>query len=60
MLVCHCLVVNHERILDEITEGASCADEVADRCGAGTRCGGCRATIEQLLFVHTPSPSLAA
>lgn len=60
MLVCHCYVVNHERIIEVISSGATCADEVGRDCRAGTRCGGCRANIEQLLVVHTPSRVLAA
>ena len=60
MLVCHCVVVNHEQILEEISSGATSHDDIADRCGAGTRCGGCRVTIEQLLYVHTPTRALAA
>lgn len=49
MLVCQCEAVNDRRILAEIVEGAVCADQVAERCGAGARCGGCRPTIEALL-----------
>lgn len=60
MLVCHCEVVNHERIIAEVLDGASCVDEVGDRCGAGTRCGGCVRAIEEILYVHTPSGTLAA
>jgi bacterioferritin-associated ferredoxin len=32
-----------------IRDGARSTDEVGDACGAGTRCGGCRPTIESLL-----------
>jgi bacterioferritin-associated ferredoxin len=49
VLVCHCEVVNDRRILSEIVEGALDCDAVAERCGAGSRCGGCRPTIEALL-----------
>jgi NAD(P)H-nitrite reductase large subunit len=53
-------VVHHQRIVDEIYDGAACVDEVGERCGAGTRCGGCVGMIEQLVVVHTPSRTLAA
>ncbi|CAN5717240.1 hypothetical protein BH20ACT2_BH20ACT2_04540 [soil metagenome] len=49
MVVCHCLAVNDRRIRDEIASGALDADQVAERCGAGARCGGCRLVIEQLV-----------
>ncbi|MPY93958.1 MAG: (2Fe-2S)-binding protein [Acidimicrobiia bacterium] len=60
MLVCHCWAVNDKQIRREILDGASGVDEVGERCGAGTSCGGCRVAIERLLFVHTPSGVLAA
>ncbi|MGE3619337.1 MAG: bacterioferritin-associated ferredoxin [Acidimicrobiia bacterium] len=49
MVICHCEAVNDRRIADEIARGALDADEIALRCGAGGRCGGCRPTIEALL-----------
>lgn len=41
MIVCHCNVVRAEEIRSEVRMGAACPDEVAARCGAGARCGGC-------------------
>lgn len=49
MQVCHCLAVNDRRIADEIVAGALDIEDVAARCGAGARCGGCHPTIEALL-----------
>ncbi|HET6953131.1 MAG TPA: (2Fe-2S)-binding protein [Acidimicrobiales bacterium] len=49
MIVCHCQVVNDRRISHEIVGGARTVDDVADRCGAGARCGSCRPTIGALL-----------
>lgn len=49
VLVCHCTAVNDARIVEEALAGAVCPDEVAAKCGAGSRCGGCRPTIERLL-----------
>ena len=50
MQVCHCVAVNDRRIVDEIVDGALHIEDVAARCGAGSRCGGCHPTIEALLL----------
>lgn len=49
MLVCHCKAVPERRIRAEAVLGAASVDEVGDRCGAGTDCGGCRPVIEEIL-----------
>lgn len=49
MVVCHCKAVNDAAIRELIAASALTADDVAARCGAGTDCGGCRDTIEDLL-----------
>jgi bacterioferritin-associated ferredoxin len=49
MIVCHCRAVSHTTVLDTIQSGASCPDDVAARCGAGSVCGGCRPTVEAFL-----------
>jgi bacterioferritin-associated ferredoxin len=59
MIVCHCLVVSDRRIRAEIESGARTDDDVAFRCGAGARCGGCRPAIDALLAVHARVPSVA-
>jgi bacterioferritin-associated ferredoxin len=39
-----------DRVIDcAIACGARTLDEVADACGAGSRCGGCTPAIDQLL-----------
>lgn len=48
-MVCHCLGVNDRRIRREVAAGALTSEQVAARCGAATRCGGCRQTVEELL-----------
>ena len=49
MIVCHCQVVSDRVIRTEVDCGALSVDEIADRCGAGSRCGSCRPTIGVLL-----------
>lgn len=49
MVVCHCRAVNDTRIRAEIERGAEDADDLAERCGVGSRCGGCRSVVEELL-----------
>jgi bacterioferritin-associated ferredoxin len=49
MIVCHCQVVSDRSIRAAVDDGAVTLDEVARRCSAGTRCGGCWPTIAALL-----------
>jgi bacterioferritin-associated ferredoxin len=49
VLVCHCRRVNDHAITETVDAGASSIDEVGAQCGAGTRCGGCWPTIQELL-----------
>jgi len=60
VLVCHCVAVNDVRIVEEVVSGALDIDRVADRCGAGSRCGGCHPTIERLLEAFGLSEQPAA
>lgn len=49
MVVCHCERVNDRTIRKLIRNSEITVDDVIAACGAGGRCGGCRASIEQLL-----------
>jgi bacterioferritin-associated ferredoxin len=61
MVVCHCHALNDRAIVEEILAGAVDADTVGARCGAGTRCGGCRPMVEALVAQHvTVRTSVAA
>ena len=41
MFVCGCRAVTDREVHDAVQAGARSAGEVADRCGAGSRCGNC-------------------
>lgn len=49
MLICHCRAVNEAAIRATILAGARRPDELARRCGAGARCGGCLPALLELL-----------
>jgi bacterioferritin-associated ferredoxin len=50
VIVCHCHGVSDRRIRREARRGATCPEELAQRCGAGSDCGGCRPLLEDLLL----------
>ena len=56
MIVCHCRAVNDGRVRAEIESGARCEDDLARRCGAGSRCGGCLPALERLLAEYGLAP----
>ena len=49
MIVCSCHVVRDDEIRSEVRLGATTPEQIAERCRAGTRCGGCRHAVECLL-----------
>lgn len=52
MIVCHCRAVSDRVIRRIIEEGAGHEGELAERCGAGGRCGGCLPALQRLLAQH--------
>jgi bacterioferritin-associated ferredoxin len=50
VLVCHCLRVFDNAVRECVRTGARSAADVGARCGAGTRCGGCRPSIESIVI----------
>lgn len=60
MLICHCQSVNDQTIRAAVLAGASQPDELARRCGAGGRCGGCLPALVKLLDEGGAGPNSAA
>ena len=49
MVVCHCNAVSDREIREQVRAGALDADDIAARCAAGARCGGCLEVVESLV-----------
>ena len=49
MYACLCEGVSERKVRHAIARGARSIDEIGDACRAGTRCGGCWPTLEDLL-----------
>ena len=49
MILCSCKAVNDQAIKAAIDAGARSVEDVAERCKAGSRCGGCRPAIQEIL-----------
>ena len=60
MIVCLCKGVSCGAIRNAIAEGNTTVDEIGRACGAGTDCGGCHGTIEDLVDEEVGVPGLAA
>lgn len=52
MIVCVCKGVRCTKIRALIEEGATSLDAIGAACGAGTDCGSCRCTIEDMIEEH--------
>jgi bacterioferritin-associated ferredoxin len=52
VIVCHCHAVRAEDIRSEVRLGAETVELVGVRCGAATRCGGCRPAVEAVIRVE--------
>ena len=49
MFVCSCRGVTDRTVRAAIASGAESIEDVAARCGAGARCGGCWPALAELL-----------
>ena len=53
MLVCHCNGVSDRTVRRMIRNGARTASQVGEACGAGTCCGGCVQTIDEIIHAES-------
>jgi bacterioferritin-associated ferredoxin len=58
VLVCHCLRVFDGVIRECVRGGARSPEDVAERCGAGSQCGGCRESIETIVERESSGPDV--
>ena len=49
MFVCHCRTVTDRTVHTAIATGACSLRDIAERCGAGSRCGGCHLVLARML-----------
>ena len=49
MIICHCLQLSDRAIRGAIRSGACSREELAQACGAGGGCGGCKPALDELL-----------
>ena len=49
MYVCSCRAVTDRTVRAAVASGARTIEEIAERCGAGSKCGGCWPTLQHLL-----------
>ena len=52
MIVCSCHGITDREIRKHVSEGARTPRQVAEACGAGSRCGGCRPVVREILEEH--------
>lgn len=55
MYVCSCEAVTDRTIKAAIASGARTIEDIAARCGAGARCGGCWPVLAELLEGASPA-----
>jgi bacterioferritin-associated ferredoxin len=64
VIVCSCRTVTDRTVDAAIASGAHGIEDLAERCGAGSRCGGCWPELERLIHEHQartdPAPAAVA
>jgi bacterioferritin-associated ferredoxin len=58
MIVCLCKGVSCHAIRSAVVEGATTVDEIGRACGAGTDCGGCQSSIEDIVEQELGAPGV--
>ena len=48
-IICHCMEITYETILQAINNGAKTVEEITDQTDAGLSCGTCIEVLEELL-----------
>jgi len=56
VIICHCRGINDRTVRDAIASGTVTVDELAEACGTGSDCGGCRPALAELIVEHTGQP----
>jgi bacterioferritin-associated ferredoxin len=52
MYICICKAISDSDIQQMVHSGAQSADDIEQRCGAGSDCGSCRDEIGDLVRAH--------
>ena len=60
MIVCHCKAVSDRQVRAAVRAGATRRGSVARACGAGSVCGGCARTVDEILANETPGGASGA
>lgn len=59
MIICHCVGVTERRIRLIALSGQCTRERVAEKCGAGTCCGGCLPAIDEIIEEVQPSQTIS-
>jgi bacterioferritin-associated ferredoxin len=51
-MICHCAGVRESAIVRSIRDGATSIDDLRLFCGAAADCGGCEASLHELIDQH--------
>jgi bacterioferritin-associated ferredoxin len=49
VIACSCTAVREHTVRVAVAAGARSVEEIGERCGAGTTCGGCHVLLEEIL-----------
>lgn len=52
MIICHCAVVNDDRVVDALAVGARTLGQVCRATGAGQDCGSCVFALKRVICHH--------